>query len=82
MLILGAVATILTIFAFLPQTYKALKTRKTRDLSLATYTTLIVTGTLWTIYGIGLNDFALIITNTVVASLSLMIVVTKLIDKD
>jgi MtN3 and saliva related transmembrane protein len=78
----GYAATVLTIGAFMPQTYKALRTRHTRDLALSTYATLVITGTLWTIYGIGRHDAALIITNTAVALLALTICVVKLQDRD
>jgi len=78
----GYLATVLTIAAFIPQTYKAVVTRHTRDLALATYAILIVTGTLWTIYGIGLHDAALIITNSIIAVLALTICIVKIKDKD
>jgi len=79
---IGYAATVLTIAAFIPQTYKVVRTRHTRDLALSTYATLIVTGTLWTIYGIGLHDPALIITNSIIALLALTICVVKIKDKD
>ena len=76
--LIGFIACALTIFAFFPQTYRVVKTRQTRDISLPTYLTLIVTGTLWTIYGFGLHDPAIYITNLVIAILSLTIVMVKL----
>lgn len=76
--LIGYVATVLTIAAFIPQTYKAVKTRRTKDLSLATYATLIITGTLWTIYGIGLKDPAIYITNSVIGTAALIICGVKL----
>lgn len=80
--IVGFAATVLTVAAFVPQTYKALKTRHTRDLALSTYATIVVTGTLWTIYGFGKHDPALYITNTLVGLLALTICIVKLQDKD
>lgn len=78
----GYLAAVLTVAAFIPQTYKAVVTRHTRDLALLTYATLIVTGTLWTIYGIGLHDPAIIVTNFIIALLALTICVVKIKDKD
>lgn len=79
---IGLVAAILTVAAFVPQTYKALKTRHTRDLAFSTYAIIVCTGTLWTIYGLGLNDPAIYITNTLVGLLALTICIVKLKDKD
>ncbi len=78
----GFLATVLTIAAFVPQTYKAVRTRHTRDLALSTYVTLIVTGTLWTIYGIGHRDAALYVTNSVIALLAFTICYVKIKDRD
>lgn len=80
--LIGLAATVLTVAAFIPQTYKAVMTRHTRDLALSTYATLVITGTLWTIYGIGQHDAALYVTNSLVGLLALTICVIKLIDKD
>ncbi|HZL07572.1 MAG TPA: SemiSWEET family transporter [Candidatus Dormibacteraeota bacterium] len=78
--IVGSVAGVLTVAAFVPQTYKAVKTKKTRDLALATYATLIVTGTLWTIYGVQTKSPAVYITNVIIALLALIICVMKIIE--
>lgn len=78
----GFAATVLTVAAFIPQTYKALVTRRTRDLAFSTYATIVTTGILWTIYGIGKHDPALYITNSLVGLLALTICIVKLRDKD
>jgi MtN3 and saliva related transmembrane protein len=72
---IGYIAAVLTVAAFMPQTYQAVKTRKTRDLSLPTYLTLIVTGTLWSIYGPSIY-----LTNMIIAVLALMISIMKIIE--
>ena len=76
----GYIATVLTIGAFVPQTYKAVKTRQTRDLALATYGTIVVTGILWTIYSIGIHSSSLYITNSAVGLLALTICIMKIIE--
>lgn len=78
----GYAASVLTVAAFIPQTYKAVRTRHTRDLALSTYATLIVTGTLWTIYGIGRRDPALYVTNTLIGLMALIICMVKVSDRD
>lgn len=78
----GYVASVLTVAAFIPQTYKAVVTRHTRDLALSTYATLIVTGTLWTIYGVGRRDPALYVTNSLIGLMALIICVVKVRDRD
>lgn len=80
--IIGLLATVLTIFAFMPQAHQVVITRKTRDVSLLTFSTLIITSGLWTTYGIGKKDLALIITNSVIAVLAILIVIVKIKDKD
>jgi MtN3 and saliva related transmembrane protein len=77
---IGYVAAILTVTAFVPQAYQAIKTRKTRDLSLPTYATLIVTGTLWSIYGFGLHSPSIYLTNISVGLLALIICIMKIIE--
>lgn len=78
--IVGYAAAVLTVAAFVPQAYQAVKTRKTRDLSLATYSTLIVTGTLWSIYGFGLHSPSIYLTNIALGVLALIICVMKIIE--
>lgn len=78
--LVGYLATVLTIAAFVPQTYQAIKTKRTRDLSLPTYLTLITTGTLWSVYGFMLHNPSLIITNVTVGFLALVISVMKIIE--
>lgn len=79
---IGYLAAVLTVAAFIPQTYKAVRTRHTRDLALSTYATLIVTGTLWTIYGVGRHDPSLIGTNSIIAVLAFTICFVKIRDRD
>lgn len=76
--LIGFVAGALTIIAYFPQAIKTIKTRKTRDLSLPTFVALTSSAVLWTIYGIGEAKPAIYITNGVVATLSLVILVIKI----
>lgn len=76
----GYVASVLTIATFIPQTYKALKTRRTKDLSLPTYVMLVIVSVLWTLYGISIHSPEIYITNTTVGVLSLIICIIKVSD--
>lgn len=80
--LVGLAASVLTVAAFVPQAYRAVVTRRTRDLALSTYVILISTGTLWTIYGIERHDAAIYITNSLVGLLALTICVVKIRDRD
>lgn len=78
--LVGYTATVLTIIAFIPQTYQAIRTKRTRDLSLPTYLLLICTSTLWTTYGVLLHSPSLIVTNTCIGIMAVLISVTKIIE--
>ena len=76
---LGFLAAILTTTAFLPQVFKTLKTKKTKDLSLIMYILLTVGTFLWGIYGFLNHDIPLVLANviTFLSSLSILILKVK-----
>jgi MtN3 and saliva related transmembrane protein len=78
--IVGYLAAVLTIAAFVPQTYQAVRTKKTRDLSLPTYVILVITGTLWSIYGFELHSPSIYVTNITIGILALVICIMKIIE--
>ena len=80
--LLGTIAGILTLVGFLPQTLKAIHTRKTKDLSLATFLIIGTSAILWTTYGYNLRLPSIWITNAVVAICSAIILGIKLSQKD
>ena len=63
--IIGLLAATLTMFAFLPQLSKALKTKTLKDVSLLTLFQLAAGVSLWIIYGVYRKDIIIIIANTV-----------------
>lgn len=72
--ILGIVAGICTTSAVIPQLKKALKTKKTMDVSIKMFIVLVIGFVLWIIYGVHQQDFPIILTNGVSLALnSLMI---------
>jgi MtN3 and saliva related transmembrane protein len=63
--IIGLSAAFLTMFSFVPQIAKALKTKSVRDVSIVTLLQLSLGVLLWIIYGIYLKDAIIILANTV-----------------
>lgn len=70
--IAGILAAGLTMFGFIPQIIKIIKTKSSADVSIFTLTQLSIGVTLWIIYGIHRKDLIIIIAN-IVTLLSLII---------
>jgi MtN3 and saliva related transmembrane protein len=60
---IGIVAAVLTTGSALPQVIKALKTKKTRDISLVTYLMMTTGILIWLTYGILIRDIPLMFAN-------------------
>lgn len=75
--IVGCVAGLLCTISFLPQVIKIYTSKRTEDISLATFAILSTGVLLWLVYGIMVEDLPIIVTNAVVLVLSLAIVVMK-----
>lgn len=73
----GVVATICTTSANIPQIVSLYRTKSAKDVSLATYCTLLVGMTLWTVYGILCQDIVLITANVISLSLVCTVIVMK-----
>jgi len=63
--IIGAMAATLTMFSFVPQIFKSLKTKSVQDVSPVTLFQLSAGVCLWMIYGIARRDPIIIIANVV-----------------
>lgn len=61
---IGTLAAILSTLNQFPQAVKVYRTRDTHSISLAMYCIVEVAITLWLVYGIMLNDFPLILANS------------------
>ena len=77
-IIVGLLAGLCTTLSFVPQIAKIYRTGRTRDLSLSTYVLLTVGLCLWVVYGIALNQIAIIVPNVLVLMMSLYIIVLKI----
>ena len=75
---LGTVAGIITVGAFLPQVLRAWRTRRTRDLSLGSFALLITAGTLWVVYGLLSRDWPVVATNSGMVALNIALAAAKL----
>lgn len=63
--IIGSSAAILTMFSFIPQIIKALKTKSVKDVSLVTLVQLSLGVLLWIAYGFYLKDPIIITANSI-----------------
>ncbi|WP_366143880.1 SemiSWEET transporter [Methyloprofundus sp.] len=75
--IIGYVAGTLTTLSFLPQAIMTLKTRDTESLSLSMYSIFTTGVLLWLIYGIYLDDTAIIYANAITLILASSILCMK-----
>lgn len=64
-LIIGLTGAALTTFAFLPQSIKAIKSRHTKDLSLATLVMMDAGVFCWLVYGFLIGDIPIIAANSI-----------------
>ena len=62
---IGLSAAILTMFAFVPQIIKVLKTKSVKDVSITTLFQLCLGVSLWIAYGVHLKDKIIIAANSV-----------------
>lgn len=70
---IGIFAGILTTISFVPQVLQVVKTKSTKDISLAMFL-IFATGVLcWLIYGLFLKSPAMIISNSIIFTLSCVI---------
>jgi MtN3 and saliva related transmembrane protein len=64
-MLIGLSAATLTTIGFIPQAFKIIKTRNTRDISLTMYIIMALGVSCWLIYGILIIDLPVILANTV-----------------
>jgi MtN3 and saliva related transmembrane protein len=74
----GYLAGALTVVSLVPQTLRAWRTKKTKDLSVKTFLLLITSGVLWITYGVLASDWPVIATNAGMVSLNGAILGAKL----
>jgi len=70
--VIGASAALLTMFSFIPQIMKVLRTKSAKDVSLITLLQLSLGVSLWIAYGMHLKD-VIIITANIITLITLVI---------
>jgi MtN3 and saliva related transmembrane protein len=75
---LGYLAGALTAFAFLPQLLKVIKTKSTKDISLAMFVVICTGILLWLIYGILINSLPIILANAMTLIIAGLILLLKI----
>jgi MtN3 and saliva related transmembrane protein len=81
LLVIGLVAAGLTIAGYLAQSYKILKTRDVKSLSLSMWLLAVFSFSLWVVYGVLLGQWPIIIPNAVCGAIALFILVLKLLPR-
>jgi MtN3 and saliva related transmembrane protein len=76
--LIGLAAGTLTTLSFVPQVIRAWRTRSVNDLSMEMLVTFNIGVALWTVYGIALGEFPIILTNSITLGLALILLVFKL----
>ncbi len=76
--VIGVLAGICTTGSLLPQVIKTIRTRNTKDISLLMYVFLTAGVLLWTVYGIMLREFPIIIANGASLLLALGVLALKI----
>lgn len=75
---LGYAAGILTTLAFLPQAYRMIRTRQSRDISMAWALSTTLGVFLWFCYGLTKKSIPMIVANGVTLILLLVILMVKI----
>ncbi len=74
---LGTAAGLLTCITFLPQVIKTWKEKSARDVSLAMFVIAAVNEVMWIGYGAMKSDWVIFLTNVIVLSMSLTMILLK-----
>lgn len=77
--IIGFMATAFTVSSTVPQIRKAIRIKKSDDVSIRFILLLIAGLSLWVIYGIGKYDIVIIIGNTIAVALNTFMLILKII---
>lgn len=75
----GAIAALCSMVSFVPQAWRIVKSRDTSSISPVMYSFTVAGFALWTLYGIGLGQWPLIVTNSVCLLLASFILLMTLL---
>lgn len=77
--IAGSAAALCSMISFVPQAWRIVKSRDTGAISPVTYSFTVAGFALWSLYGIGLGEWPLIMTNSVCLLLASFILLMTLL---
>jgi MtN3 and saliva related transmembrane protein len=80
--ILGYAAGAVTTFTFLPQVIKTWKEKSAKNISLLMFVIAVTNEIMWIVYGILLNNWVIILTNSVLMVMALTMIYFKLTFKE
>lgn len=75
--VVGAVAGVLSVAAFVPQAWRIFRRKSAGDVSLAMYLTLTAASLLWMFYAWVLGSMPLLVTNFVIGVIAVLIALLK-----
>jgi len=73
--ILATIFGVIMGLANIPQAYKIFRRKSAKDISIITYTILLLGSMIWIIYGIALKNFAIILGNSIGTVVMLSVIV-------
>lgn len=79
--VIGSIAGGLTTLAFVPQVVKTLRSRQTRDISLAMWLLFCAGVALWLVYGVILGAWPIIVANALTLVLAATVLLVKLANR-
>ncbi|KUL97399.1 hypothetical protein DK26_01400 [Bosea sp. WAO] len=78
----GALAALCSMISFVPQAWRIVRSRDTSSISPTMYGFTVSGFLLWTLYGLGLGEWPLILTNSVCFLLALFILAMTLLPQE
>lgn len=79
--VIGATAATLSVCSFVPQAWRIIKTRETKDLATPMWIMNVIAFALWTTYGVFLVNWPIIIPNVICFLLAAFILTMKLLPR-
>ncbi|MGB9663562.1 MAG: SemiSWEET family sugar transporter [Ignavibacteria bacterium] len=77
--IIGGIAVTISCFNLLPQVLKGFKTKSVKDISWIFIFMIITATILWFIYGKYRNDWAIMLTNSIIFGFAIILLMQKII---
>lgn len=78
-LLIGSVAALCSMSAFVPQAWRIVKTRKTDDLSAVMWTLQVIGFVVWSVYGALLGAWPIVVENAICVVLAGFILAMKVL---